>query len=41
MTATYYTKVKEKKKTSGQAWFLFAGVTTAITGGAVVMLGIK
>ena len=37
--ATYYTKAKKKKKASGQAWLLFAGVTTSIVGGAVCVLG--
>ena len=37
--ATYYTKAKEKKKTSGQAWFLLAGVTTALSSAALYFLG--
>lgn len=37
--ATYYTKAKEKKKTSGQAWLLLAGVTTTLTGAALYALG--
>ena len=37
--ATYYTKAKEKRKTSGQAWLLFAGVTTALSSAAVYFLG--
>ena len=39
--ATYYTKVKEKRKTSGQAWLLFAGVTTALSSAAVYFLGLS
>ena len=37
--ATYYTKPKPKKKTSGQAWALFAGVSTVVAGAAVYTLG--
>lgn len=37
--ASYYVKPKDKKGPSGQAWMAFAGVTTAITGLGVCILG--
>lgn len=36
---TYYTKAKQKNKSSGQAWLLFGGVTATIVSGAVYVLG--
>lgn len=36
----YYTRPKEKKKGSGQAWLLLAGVATTLSSAAVYILGL-